>query len=204
MIDQLREQRDSLKTEMDTVSREMEDLKRSSSAEKEEYSRLEDVAYRDTQTGTHHRHYGMKILGEWLASGRGFYLVFVDMDLLKYVNDVYGHQEGDVYIKTVADLLREASPLAVISRLGGDEFMVLLKRDDARDDDMNVVFERLRAKLGESSEKDGNGKILYCRSMSFGIVEVDADSRLASSDILSLADERMYEYKKKHKKERRE
>jgi hypothetical protein len=44
---------------------------------------------------------------------------------------------------------------------------------------------------------------MYNRSISFGVVDVGADNTLDKSDILTLADDRMYEYKKAHKKERR-
>ncbi|MDR1815954.1 MAG: diguanylate cyclase [Clostridiales Family XIII bacterium] len=172
----------------------------------EEHSRLEDVAYRDTQTGVYNRHFGMQQLGEWIGAEREFFLVFVDMDMLKYVNDVFGHGEGDIYIKTVADLLAGVSGAAIVSRLGGDEFMLLWDKKDADGRDLGAVtqlFEDLRDKLAASSSVDEKGEVRYARSMSLGIVDVGADNRLSSSDLLSLADERMYEYKRAHKMERR-
>lgn len=171
-------------------------------AEKEALSQLENVAYNDTQTGVYNRHYGMKVLNEWVDEKKQFRLIFADMDMLKYVNDEFGHNEGDVYIQSVADLLCEISMSAVVARLGGDEFMVLLKESDVRDRDMSATLEDLRDKLIRSSKKDENGEIMYNRSLSFGIVEVTPDNTLPASDILSMADERMYEYKKAHKKER--
>ncbi|MDR3305267.1 MAG: diguanylate cyclase [Clostridiales Family XIII bacterium] len=171
--------------------------------EKEEYNRLEDAAYKDMATGVFNRHYGMKTLEQWLAKKEGFSLIFIDMDMLKYVNDVFGHQEGDIYIQTVADLLGDISPMAVVCRLGGDEFMVLLQERDKRGRGMPELLEGLRNKLIDSSTKGENGEILYNRSLSFGIVDVGKDNVLPANEILSMADERMYEYKKAHKKERR-
>jgi diguanylate cyclase (GGDEF)-like protein len=171
--------------------------------EKESMMHLENIVYKDSATGVYSRHYGMKTLSEWADAREAFHLIFVDMDMLKYVNDVYGHNEGDVYIQAVADLLSSVRK-AVVSRLGGDEFMVLLKYGDEGGRDVQEIFEELRTRLVESSIKGDDGEVKYARSISFGVMDVDADNRLSTSDILSQADERMYEYKKAHKKERRE
>ncbi|MDR2487283.1 MAG: GGDEF domain-containing protein, partial [Clostridiales Family XIII bacterium] len=88
---------------------------------------LENVAYKDMLTGAYNRHFGMKLLSEWLAQGKHFIIAFIDMDRLKYVNDVFGHAEGDRYILNVAEVLSMFSPIAQVCRLGGDEFMLLAK-----------------------------------------------------------------------------
>jgi len=172
-------------------------------ASKEEYNRLEDAAYKDVMTGSFNRLYGMKMLDQFHAEKTPYRLIFVDMDMLKYVNDVFGHQEGDAYIKSVAEVLQKVSPMATVCRLGGDEFMVLLQERDVRGRDMNEVLEGLRQELVNSSIFNENGELMYNRSMSYGIVEVGADNTLDKSEVLTQADERMYEYKKAHKKERR-
>jgi diguanylate cyclase (GGDEF)-like protein len=171
--------------------------------ERESMMHLEDIVYKDSATGVYSRHYGMKALNEWIEADEGFHLVFVDMDMLKYVNDVYGHNEGDAYIQTVADLLSSVRN-AVVSRLGGDEFMVLLKYGDEGGRETAEIFEGLRTHLIESSPAGDKEKVKYSRSLSFGVMDVDPDSKLSTSDILSQADERMYEYKKAHRKERKE
>jgi diguanylate cyclase (GGDEF)-like protein len=172
-------------------------------ANKEEYNRLEEVAYKDVMTGVFNRLYGMRMLEQWTDEKTAFRLVFVDMDMLKYVNDVFGHNEGDTYIKAVAELLQEVSSTAVVCRLGGDEFMVLIQDRDVRGRDMAEVFEGLREKLAQSSVVGENGELMYNRSISFGIIAVGENNVLTTSSILETADERMYEYKKAHKKERR-
>ena len=170
---------------------------------KEEYYRLEDAAYKDDMTGVYNRLYGMKLLDRYANEKIPYVLVFIDMDMLKYVNDVFGHLEGDLYISSVANILQDVSPNAVVCRLGGDEFMVIFKESDIQGQDMDDVFENLRKKLAETSTVDSNGRLLYQRSISFGIMEVDEHVNLSTSDVLAAADERMYEYKKAHKQERR-
>jgi len=185
--------------EKDAVACVMIDI----TANKEEFSRLENAAYKDVMTGVYNRLYGMKLLDDYTNSRTPFQLVFIDMDMLKYVNDVFGHAEGDAYIQSVADLLQEVSSLATICRLGGDEFMVLIKECDLHGRDLREAFEELRIKLANTSKNEESGLPFYHRSISFGIMKVDEDNKLSTSDILAAADERMYQYKKAHKQERR-
>jgi GGDEF domain-containing protein len=65
------------------------------------------------------------------------------------------------------------------------------------------ILESLRQKLISSSTQNENGQTGYLRSISYGIVNVEHDNTMYISDILALADDRMYDYKKAHKKERR-
>jgi len=127
-----------------------------------------------------------------------FTLIFVDMDNLKFVNDLFGHVEGDRYITRVADCLSAYSPNATVCRVGGDEFMLLVPDIDAGQalTRMNEVQDMIH------NDEYLNGKDFYY-SVSFGIVSVDETNDLPSSGILSMADERMYEHKRARKKERR-
>jgi diguanylate cyclase (GGDEF)-like protein len=171
-------------------------------AEKEQREELENVAYKDMLTGTYNRHYGMKLLNDWIASKQQFIISFVDMDRLKYVNDVYGHQEGDKYILKVSELLAKFSPTAQVCRLGGDEFMLLNK--DYTLEEGEAHMEELRSELVADEYISDDGKITYQRSLSYGVVEASPDNDIPASELLSTADEKMYEYKKAHKAERRD
>lgn len=65
--------------------------------------------------------------------GRPGALLFVDLDNLKPINDVHGHEAGDAAIRTAAGLLRAAvRPTDLVARLGGDEFALWLDGADAR------------------------------------------------------------------------
>ncbi|MCL1895011.1 MAG: diguanylate cyclase [Clostridiales bacterium] len=173
-------------------------------ANKEKYHLLEDIAYRDIMTGVYNRYYGMRTLNQWVQERFAFRLVFVDMDMLKYVNDAFGHAEGDVYIKSVAGLLQEIPGTAIVCRLGGDEFMVLIRDGHGSgESDIGAALESIRGRLADSSETDEAGNTRYNRSISFGIVEVGEGANVEVSDILAEADEKMYEYKKAHKNQRR-
>jgi diguanylate cyclase (GGDEF)-like protein len=66
-----------------------------------------------------------------LRSGRPLAILMMDVDGFKLFNDTYGHQEGDLLLKQVADVLRDHfDDKAVAGRYGGDEFMVILPDTD--------------------------------------------------------------------------
>jgi diguanylate cyclase (GGDEF)-like protein len=167
------------------------------SDEKKHLRKLETVAYHDTLTKTFNRHYGMEILTEWLEEGSPFVICFVDMDNLKYVNDKFGHAEGDAYILKVVETLRAFSNDAIICRLGGDEFMLLSRSRDMVE--AEETLEALRDGLINESRKPGN---MYNHSMSYGVIQATIGGRFTASELLAVADEKMYEYKRAHKMQR--
>jgi diguanylate cyclase (GGDEF)-like protein len=168
------------------------------SEEHEYMQNLETHAYRDTLTKLYNRFYGMQTLSEWLEVKRAFTFCFVDLDNLKYINDTFGHAEGDFYITTAATLLSSYSEEHIACRIGGDEFMLLVPNKSA--ESVEAGMRELNLKLQAAVAE--NKKEYWC-SMSYGCVEVFEDNTVPASDILSLADERMYEFKRYHKKARK-
>ncbi|BFL47837.1 sensor domain-containing diguanylate cyclase [Lactonifactor longoviformis] len=82
-------------------------------------------------------------------------LCFVDMDNLKYINDTYGHNGGDVALKSVGYILREYEKKygGVVGRYGGDEFVILLMNlDDETElkDVLNELVLRLHSEIGSA------------------------------------------------------
>jgi diguanylate cyclase (GGDEF)-like protein len=167
------------------------------SSDKARLLKLEEIAYRDTLTKAYNRHFGMKVLEEWLTDRSRFVICFVDMDNLKFVNDKFGHSEGDNYILRVTELLREFSEGVVVCRLGGDEFMLLAQEWEASAAEAHM--ERLRDCLIAYNDKP---EAFYIHSMSYGVIGVDEFNSLSSSELLGMADEKMYNYKKAHKRQR--
>lgn len=117
-------------------------------------------------------------------------LVFIDVDNLKYINDNYGHREGDYALQQIAALLRECFRQSdIIGRLGGDEFCVLLSHTNETPE--FLVSERL-SHLIEKANK--NSQRVYALSVSLGIVNVVGHLELAQQ--ISRADALMYEHKR--------
>jgi diguanylate cyclase (GGDEF)-like protein len=181
------------------------------SATKNKIEELENHAYKDSVTQLYNRAFGMLTIDSWLHERRNFSLVFADLDGLKYINDEYGHNEGDNYIRNAAKYLKTFPQVScdifpekrsshletVVCRIGGDEFMVLAS-DISYDEAFAVMNEIHQNFIEDEYLKDKN----YIYSISFGIAAVNADNKMAASDILSLADERMYENKRMRKKAR--
>ena len=164
---------------------------------KADLEELEKYAFYDNLTQLYNRAYGIKVLDNWLQEKRKFALVFADLDSLKYVNDVFGHREGDFYIINAAKHLKLFANDAVVCRLGGDEFMIIVS---------DFEYKETEAKMEKIYDNLANDPFLadkvYSYSISYGIVAVDVDNKSTSSEILNLADDNMYLNKRMRKKAR--
>jgi len=92
---------------------------------------LEFQANRDVLTGLVNRNMLRKVLEEAMAYAeryqRSLWVVFVDLDRFKFVNDTLGHKAGDLLLKTIAGRLRAAvRDTDTIARLGSDEFVIVM------------------------------------------------------------------------------
>ena len=97
---------------------------------------LREQGRRDPVTGLGNRTALVEVLeyGVHRAAVRGMdaFLLFIDLDRFKAVNDAFGHPTGDELLRQVADRLRAALPDAlVISRFGGDEFALVIRGADS-------------------------------------------------------------------------
>ena len=98
---------------------------------------LEELADSDALTCLLNRRGFERFFGAELARmqryhSEGGYLLLIDLDLFKQINDEYGHQAGDACLKAVSKLLTGATRIVDGSaRFGGDEFAVLLTQTDA-------------------------------------------------------------------------
>lgn len=165
------------------------------SKERERLHYLQNIANYDTLTQAYNRRYGMEILAEWISQKKSFILGFVDIDNLKYVNDHYGHSEGDRYILRTAAILREFSSHAIISRIGGDEFILLVQNFTL--ESATEQMEMLRGCL--AGYKNELSHIAYENSISYGVIAVDEKNTLCANELLNVVDEKMYQYKRAYK-----
>lgn len=113
-------------------------------------------------------------------------IVYLDLDRFKSVNDTYGHEVGDLVLQKVAKIIRAGFRRSdIVSRIGGDEFIVLAY--DSRSEDIKKKVDKVVMKIEEAFKE-------YGLSASYGIVDIPKDS-LDVKEILKLADERMYKMK---------
>lgn len=121
----------------------------------------------------------------------------IDIDAFKKINDTYGHVTGDEALIRVAQTLQENfRKTDFIGRYGGDEFLMIghIKKQE----DAPKIFQRLKNKL---DAKNYSGAYPYNLSASIGYVIVDPSAQATTDQIISEADQKMYEVKTRRAKE---
>lgn len=160
-------------------------------------SELAEMHIRDPLTGLLNRRGFYKKFDKLCGEGKFIYLFSIDMDRLKYINDNFGHNEGDRAIKTVAAALMSAPGYELVcSRFGGDEFAVIASGDDFSPED---YITEVRAYLAGYNRSSG---CPYRVEVSVGMEKTDLSGWSSSDsidDIIRIADARMYEDKRSRK-----
>ena len=157
---------------------------------------LEHNVNHDALTGLYNRTAIKQALLDIVQNRRPVAILFIDIDNFKYCNDQFGHDFGDEILKMVAvrlqDTLRKDD---LIGRLGGDEFIVILRRI-ANKKEAESATQKLLARFLSPFEFDGNTAQL---SLSVGVVCTNMcrfTQATTPKDVLRFADEAMYEAKK--------
>ena len=123
------------------------------------------------------------------------FMLYADLDDLKGINDTFGHQEGDVALKETARILRETFRESdIVSRIGGDEFVVMPIGNSGKD--AESLISRLQNNLNQYNEKNSR----YVLSLSVGITSYDPSSPVTLEELLSQGDKLMYGQKIRKKK----
>jgi diguanylate cyclase (GGDEF)-like protein/PAS domain S-box-containing protein len=161
-----------------------------------EVERIEYLAHHDMLTGLPNRtlFYDRLRQAIGLASRerRRLGLIFIDLDRFKPVNDLFGHTQGDLLLKKVAErMLQQVRASDTVVRLGGDEFVVLLPNLDTEEDAL-AVAEKLRRALYRPFQL---GEHVVQISSSSGIALYPEDGS-NEAELLRCADEAMYQAKK--------
>ncbi len=170
------------------------------SALNEKNRQLNNISTIDELTGLKNRRGFMTesttVIKSDLNTGNKAILLFADMDNLKGVNDIYGHENGDFALRTIADTLRTCLRNGdVIGRIGGDEFvaLALLGQQQSPDIIINRIKERLK-KFNDASDKP------YYVEASIGIVDFACRPEADLQALMKQADEALYEDKSKKRK----
>jgi diguanylate cyclase (GGDEF)-like protein len=150
---------------------------------------LVEQAVRDPLTGCLRRESGAELLeAQFLLAVRQaapLAVLFADIDRFKAVNDAFGHDAGDRVLAATAQALRGmARESDVLIRWGGEEFVVVLH--DAASTEAVTLIQRLRER-GLGTQPDGRPV-----TVSIGVAEYRGDSVESASELVALADQRMY------------
>ena len=125
-----------------------------------------------------------------------FAIAMFDCDNLKQINDKYGHDKGNIYLKNSSVLMSRVFQHSDIYRLGGDEFVIILLDDDFKNRNKlkDLFLERCKEICSLSKEPWEQIKV------SVGIATFDPEIDNSVSDVLIHADHLMYENKRSRKK----
>ena len=162
---------------------------------KESQERIQYLAHYDSLTGLPNRILladRMKIaIGNAARYSKRLALLFVDLDRFKLVNDSLGHEIGDKLLKVAAERMQSTiRHIDTISRLGGDEFIVLLSQIAAAEDAARVA-EKLIAAVSQPYRIEEHELLL---TASVGI-SIYPDSGTEANSLLRNADASMYSAK---------
>ncbi len=118
-----------------------------------------------------------------------------DCDDLKSVNDQYGHDKGDIYLKTACRVICHVFQHSPVFRIGGDEFAVILQNADFENrDELIVRFQKAAEETSERAENPWE-KV----GVAMGIAVYDADTDHSVIDTVRRADKAMYMEKRRKK-----
>jgi len=158
------------------------------------HGELEQMTRTDELTGLFNRRHLDAALEAELARARReeapLGVLMLDLDHFKAFNDRFGHPEGDVLLKAVAELLRsQLRPTDTVARYGGEEFTVLLP-GSPRDESVRIA-ERIRRRLRELRTGVANA----VTTGSFGLATWPEDGETATQ-LVAAADAALYEAKR--------
>ena len=151
---------------------------------------LTKLALRDSHTGLYNHRYFVEAIDSELNRAKRHFsqvsLVMVDIDYFKSINDVYGHQFGDLVLKQFSDMLRKAMRLYdLVARYGGEEFMVIAPGTDRKG--ALVLGKRILNTVNSSTF--GNEKHSVKLKISIAVVSYPQDVMIITSkDFVNIAD----------------
>lgn len=155
---------------------------------KQKISELNFYVNTDPLTGFYNRR-GMELfLDEFIKSETHFFVIALDIDHFKKVNDVYGHENGDLVLKIVAEKIKENSrDIDACCRIGGEEFIILAPAIDSSTG--LIIAERIREAI-ENTVIPEVGKV----TISIGLAYWPNSSKDIKR-VFRVADEKLYEAK---------
>lgn len=151
----------------------------------------ENIEGFDFLTGLPMRNRGEMLAAQFMQQDDG-YLVFLDMDNLKKMNDLYGHKAGDRALKLLGSLLMEYTRHAVVCRLGGDEFLMFVPK--VSKERITEIVTGIQKDFDAEKEKDPE---IRFASVSAGICEVNKGDPF--EECYSKADKALYHVKQNGK-----
>ncbi|MGN8772933.1 GGDEF domain-containing protein [Candidatus Weimeria sp. HCP3S3_B5] len=151
----------------------------------------------DSLTGLSNRRALFHTISHWMKSPSesGLFLFMIDVDFFKTINDSFGHVQGDIALKEVAEILEsgiaECGKRALAARYGGDEFTIILQSESSSEN--NRISARIQRLISMSNK---SGDHIYNLSLSIGCVRYDPLTTHTVRELVNAADSVLYLVKK--------
>lgn len=152
-------------------------------------------AYTNELTQIHNRRYCMEYMTRVREMENPDYTVFCfDLNNLKTTNDTYGHAQGDILIRSAADVIINAfEPHGIVARMGGDEFIAIAETNNP--EEISAMIREFRDNIAQKNEEIPDLHL----SIAFGYASC-SPKEYNIEKIYQIADDLMYENKQKMKK----
>ncbi len=154
------------------------------------YNQIKESAYRDGLTGIFNKRYFFETLGAIPhLIDQNYSIVMVDLDNFKSVNDTYGHPYGDIVLKKVAAIIKNAiRPNDIVARYGGEEIIIFFYNftDKAK---VSQRVEAIREEIEKTVIQDEHTSSSV--TASFGVY-VKVNESLSLDEVIKKADHNLY------------
>ncbi len=165
---------------------------------------LKNYIERDSLTALYNRTYYNENIEDIVQENKSWGVVFLDINKFKYLNDNFGHEQGDKYLKGLSNTIQSSIKAADYAiRWGGDEFVILLL--NANKSTGPAVIKRIDSKLDKYNkynklEKHKQGNLISCElRVASGYAFGECKSPANVTKLIDIADEMMYKEKEKEK-----
>lgn len=161
--------------------------------------KIEKVSITDTLTSLYNRNYFEMIFEKEVRRAkrekRAMSVVMLDVDYFKQYNDTYGHQEGDVALKSVAHVIATLTNRSYdyAFRVGGEEFIIISYQDDF--EKLNDFVKHLIREVELLKISHSKSEISKYLTISAGVVQFGQDHLLSTDEMYRKVDELLYESK---------
>ena len=164
---------------------------------------LSQLYIHDSLTGLYNRmayeNLALPLFQKYMQKKKHLGILFVDADHLKYINDNFGHDMGNLAIRSIASAIHKSCPVgSVCMRYGGDEFVCVIP-----DFDLPRMHRLEKTILHALEEISDVSRFPFPLETSIGSVIAD-DAVFSLNDYINLADQKMYASKKARKAAREE
>lgn len=163
----------------------------------ESKEKLRELAVRDGLTNLYNHRYFQELLDRELPRVERYRhhlsLILIDIDHFKKINDTYGHPQGDLILRSIADVFDQTIRKPdTAARYGGEEFVIVLPETDIKG--AVILAERLRKKV-EEMQFNLDGKTVKV-TISLGVTAyVPVEARKTKAEIIDAADKALYNSK---------